>query len=97
MEEFKDIVRELKKFCINEELNVSPDVLFDCATRIYNSGHINNKQSEPKEELATQKQVDTLYKLNVNFNAETITKKDASELIGRMLPKKEWDKNARNR
>ena len=37
---------------------------------------------------ATKKQIDTLYSLNADFNAETITKKEAYLLLKELLSKK---------
>lgn len=101
MEELKAIIKELKNLCVSEGLNVSPDILFDASVRIYNSnsihkqGKISNKFTPLTEPFinspATQKQIDTLYKLNADFDAKTITKDHASEIISRYLPQKDYD------
>lgn len=44
--------------------------------------------NEAKSPKASQKQIDLLYKLNADFNAEKITKKEANILIKKELAKK---------
>ncbi len=48
-----------------------------------------NSPEKNKELLASERQVDFLYGLNADFDAETITKKEASDLIEKL--KKEKD------
>ena len=86
---FQEIVESLKKLRVTpgNPLNFDDNMLLDCATRIYNSESINS----PKEiggrgntiEKATKKQIDWLAQHDVNHNAETLTKKEAHELISK--------------
>jgi len=101
-----DIIKALKIARETEKLEVSDDMLFDCAVRIHNSQNItthrqgNNpfKESDGTRSSfqprtpATKKQIDTLYRLNANFDAETITKYEAMEILSRMLPVKKEKK-----
>jgi len=53
---------------------------------------LNDKPKEVSTEKphspATKKQIDALYKLNADFNAETITKPEAYLLLNKLLSKK---------
>lgn len=78
-------------------LRYDDNMLLDCATRIYNSGTITNlktsfnygtdqvanqKQVAGKSPaLASQKQLDYLYKNNIDVNTEKLTKAEAFKLI----------------
>lgn len=46
MEELRQIIKDLKDLCIEEELNVTPDVLFDASVRILNSQAIHRQGSK---------------------------------------------------
>ena len=65
------------------------NMLLDCAVRIYNSEMINEKKfvssNNPsnKNILATEKQIHYLCKNNIDHNAETLTKKEAFDMISK--------------
>jgi len=84
-----DIIKALKKTRADERLKVSDEVLFQEAVRIFNTRFITNKKKKSDSEPATEKQIDLLYKLNADFNAETITKEEAKKLISKLLEKEE--------
>lgn len=44
------------------------------------------------QKKASEKQIETLYKLNADFNAETITAQEAFKLIGELLDKQKESK-----
>lgn len=97
MEKLKEIINNIKKIESESNIHFSPDVILDCAVRIYNSGNIN-KSGEIKPPFttnssspATQKQKDLLYKLNVDFNAEDLTKIEAKKIIEEELQKQKWN------
>ena len=83
--ELKEIILGLKSTAKETGLEISDETIFDCAIRVYNSGNI--KESKPIEEKATEKQVKLLYKLNADFNEETITKREAMDLITQLMEK----------
>lgn len=83
--ELKEIILGLKLTAKETGLEISDETIFDCAVRIYNSGNI--KGIAPTEEKATEKQVKLLYKLNADFNEETITKREAMDLITQLMEK----------
>lgn len=81
-------------------MNVSDDLLFDAAIRIYNTSHLHSAPMAPKEfgslptssePLATEKQLFLLKKWNIP-NAEYITKKEAM----RIITERKGDKNEKN-
>lgn len=83
--DLKDIVTALQLVRDQTKLKVDDNILFDGAIRIFNSPRMIKKDSSKEyskiDEKATQKQIDLLYKLGIDFNAETIMKKEASVLI----------------
>ena len=58
----------------------------------HKQGELNKSDSpnlqESKSPPATKEQIDLLYKLDANFDAKTITKKEAFLLIQKLLSKK---------
>ncbi len=79
MEELKNIIKELQSYKKSLGMNLSDDMILDCATRIFNSGNI--KQDSKKEESATEKQIGLLKKLRYKGDTSILTKKEASKLI----------------
>jgi len=88
MENLKRIIQELKQIRTEERLKINDEILFEQAIDIFISRSIQNHKENKQLERATQKQLDLLFKLDVNFNAETITKQEAKELITKELSKK---------
>lgn len=90
-QKFKEIIisiKELRKL----GLEFDDNLLLDSATKIYNTEIINESKNTlfkytPREERrlvsppATDKQIHYLCKNNIDHNAETLTKKQAFELI----------------
>ena len=85
------IITELKEVRTKTKSKVSDEMVFDCSIRIYNSeqieSHKSNRQSSPTQEKASKEQINLLYKLNADFNAETITKKEAWNLTNKLMKK----------
>lgn len=76
------LIEALDNVCKHRRLKVSDDCLLEQAVKIHLSDLISEQKSSGKtSEKASQKQIDLLYKLNANFNAETITKSEAHKLI----------------
>jgi len=104
MKELKEIINEINEIGKEFNLKFTDDKILDIAGRIFNTKLIQNYKQEKinnislnkqKEftnqkpnSLATPKQIETLYKLNADFNAEKITKKEASLLLSKLLPKR---------
>ena len=86
MSRLQEIVKGLKHLTAQEGLTCSPDIILDCAVRIYNTGRINEdednkpQESEFKGKLASDKQKSTMTKFHIPFK-ENISSKDASKLI----------------
>jgi len=86
--ELKEIIQAI--LLTKKELNLdfSDDTLLDCSTRIYNSQNAIFRKSQEKEidrgERASLAQINLLYKLNADFNADTITKHQAYNLIKKL-------------
>ncbi len=101
MKDLKDIIIALKQLRTEEKLKVSDEILFQESVRIFNTRFIqdNRQGNYSKKELgkssppATQKQLELLYKLDVDFNAENITKQEAKELIKKTLKEQNERKN----
>ena len=93
--DLKDIIKSLKKLRTDEKIKVSDEILFQESVRIFNTRFIQenkknyqgNKQNNSSDS-ATDKQKDLLYKLDVDFNAETISKQEAKQLISKNLKNK---------
>lgn len=81
MEDLKDIIKEIKTYKKELELNnLSDDNILRCATDIFNSQNIQEaKQGKKKGEPATDRQKFRLKKLG--FDDENITKQEAFEII----------------
>ncbi|HDK42068.1 MAG TPA: hypothetical protein ENG87_01710 [Candidatus Pacearchaeota archaeon] len=92
MKDLKDIIISLKQLRTEEKLKVSDEILFQESVRIFNTRFIKDYKKD-KIEQATQKQLDLLYKLDVDFNAENITKQEAKELIKKTLKKQNEKRN----
>lgn len=101
MEDLKDIVRELKKVRREEELNnLSDDVLFDCAIRIFNSQNI--QRDRPKEipststhqilVLASDKQINMLIRLGYKGDTSNLSRREATGLIKELLERANQNK-----
>ena len=88
MEKIDTIIKALKAICNANELNATPDMVLDCATRIYVTGVINRAKQGAKQGSndlgATDKQLATLKNLYVEFK-EGISKKEASDLISKKI------------
>lgn len=94
LQEFKDIIKELKKIKQDESLtHLSDDILFDAATRIYNSQRISQRyaaQEEDEEEQKsksmpmTEKQKKLLQDLDYK-GTMNLTKTEASKIISEHL------------
>ncbi len=87
IEEFKNIIRELKRIKYEERLNnLDDDILFDGAVRIYNSLNINRPKIERKKEIAlmTEKQRKLLQDLNYKGTLN-LTKSEATKVIQEFL------------
>ena len=93
---FQDIIKNLKEICKKEELDVSPDCLFENAIKLkisenidkshkemYNKEKVNPKPFEP----ATEKQVNFLKK--IKKYQENMSKQEAFKII-QGLGKKEY-------
>lgn len=97
MEEFSDILRQLKEFRNKEKLNTDDNVLFDGAVRIYNSHFINRqlvKQKKITDTLMTAKQQQLLK--NLGYTGSTnLTKKQATDLIDQYLTQRK-NRNVKN-
>lgn len=81
--ELKEIIFALKTTAKETGLQISDEMILDCAVRIYNSG----SRTEKKDDKATEKQIKLLYKLDADFNEETITKREAMDLITKLMEK----------
>lgn len=90
--ELKEIILALKSTTKETGLEISDEVLFDASIRIYNSQNIKSEKKESFEVKATEKQIELLYKLGADFNAETITKREAMDLIKGLVPEKKEKK-----
>lgn len=79
--EIDTIIKALKIACDDNACkDVSDDMVLDCATRIFNTKKMNGKGGDG----ATEKQITTMKKLNIEFK-DGINKKDASDLIGKKI------------
>lgn len=71
-------------------LKTSDDILWDSGVRIFNAQSIkgiSKPVEKEKEELATDRQKEFLLKNNIDFNAESITKRTAFDLIKKFKEK----------
>ena len=84
--ELKEIIKMVKDSCSINLIAPSNDMILDCSVRIFNSNNING--AIQKEELATEKQKNLIYKLNLDVNTEKITKQEAYNILKENLPKK---------
>lgn len=93
MDRLKEIIEKI--FAIEDgidgEIKFSPDVVLDCATRIYNAEKIKaNGKSSSGDNMATSKQKIFLNKLGYTGDKEQLTKKDASRIISEMVNSTEY-------
>ena len=90
--ELKDVVFSLKTIRTEHNLNFSDKTLIEQAVKIFVTGEINEKDSKSNKTSSntkpTEKQLKFLYNANVDFNAETITRKEASQLIDKVMKEK---------
>ena len=77
-------IEKLKEIVKKSGLNISDDVLLQEAGRNYRQSLIPNKKPTETIKKATKPQIDLLYKLNADFDAKTITKQEASDLISKL-------------
>jgi hypothetical protein len=101
MEELKLIIKKIKEYEKELGLDFTDDKVLETSGRIFNTKFIQNHrqeklnksdspkdlQSKPKTP-ATPKQIETLYRLDADFNAETISKQEAYYLLKELLPNK---------
>jgi hypothetical protein len=88
--ELKEIIKQVKDSCDDNELEVTPDMILDVSVRIFNSQNISNKSPEKKSdesEKATMKQLNYLRRLGYN-GSEELTKLEAKKLIEEALNNK---------
>lgn len=92
MEDLKNIILEIIKYR-SKEFNPSDDIILDCATRIFNSQNAIFRKKPyveglanptTKEEKASAAQINLLYNLEADFDADKITKKEAYHLIKKL-------------
>ncbi len=104
-QELLKIIEELRDVIKQQQMNISDDVLFreSCtflrgilAQRAKETSNpIRYTEKDRKiPEKATEPQIDLLYRLNADFNAETITKKQAFELIKKLKEEKDGKKKS---
>ena len=91
--ELKEIIFALKTTAKETGLQISDEMILDCAVRIYNSGSRTEKKDDEK---ATEKQIKLLYKLEADFNEETITKREAMDLITKLMESRPKKNNKEN-
>ena len=98
MEKLWEIVKELKKIRTEELHLITDDAILENSVKIYNTWYIQNTRSSKgiferkdiKKELepATSKQIELIRKLNKNVVPAGISKKDASDFIGKLKGEK---------
>ncbi len=97
VETLKKIISELSLIRELYHLHNDDNNLFDCAVRIYNSENISiNKNNFSKgndgvkkeiNKKASKKQINLLCELNADFDADTVTYKEADKLIKKGISK----------
>ena len=100
MEELKEIITNLGKIKVSLNMDIPDEVILEQAVKIFISNNIqNSKNKEPilyplsetaskvinKFELATQKQINLIKKLNKGIVPAGITKQEARKLIEEKL------------
>ena len=86
-----EIITTIKTVCkANEMADCSRDMILDCAMRMCISCRISEERkgsssSGSSDVMATDKQKATMTKLGIEIQANTITKKGASDLIGKKI------------
>lgn len=87
MKNLNEIIFEVMDAVVETRLNVNPDMILDCSTRIFNNQTNQNrfKTQEKKTNLPTQKQLDFLK--NNGVLKEVTTREEATELISKIINK----------
>lgn len=91
MEELKFIIKEIQSYKTNLNLkNLSDDMILDCSVRIFNSNNIESKKenkSDKKPNIipATEKQKKLLRKLKYDGDLDSLSVKEASMLIDKLM------------
>lgn len=86
----KELIKILKEVRSEDDLIVSDEVIFSEALTCYRGEQISKKSfndESNKDAMATKKQLDFIYKNNLNVDTETLTKKEAQVLIKDYLEK----------
>lgn len=83
--EIDTIIKALRIACEDNACkDVSDDMVLDCATRMWSTHFIQSSKNGKSGDGATEKQITTMKKLNIEFK-DGINKKDASDLIGKKI------------
>ena len=82
--EIDTILKALKVVCDENKVDATPDMILDCATRIWCTKFISASKNGSTSSGATDKQIATMEKLNIEFD-KNISKKDASSLISKKI------------
>ena len=92
----KEIMKELYEAHLDfrketnemEDIKLPYELLFSEACSCYRGEKVGNSKSKsPNKILATEKQKNFIYKNNMDVNTETLTKKEATQLIKEFLEK----------
>ena len=83
-EELKQTIEILKTVVCESELRVSDECIFIQACTFMRTPKESSNGNQGLEK-ATEKQIDFLCKLNADFDADKITKKEAKSLIDKLV------------
>lgn len=83
--ELKQTIDILKEVVLDSQLRVSDDVLFVQACTFMRTPKESSNGNVGVSDKATQKQIDFLCKLNADFDSDKITKKEAKNLIDKLV------------